>query len=92
MKRSQRKLFAIADEIARLDSEEAAVDAELGEHRQIADDAVRDAVVSGREGDRLDAEQSKADVRRFERRLAEIERRRAKLEDARTKLLNRLYD
>lgn len=92
MGRVERKLFAIADEMQELDAESRRVEDELGLHRHIADDTVRDAAVSGGEFDRLDAGLAGADVRRFERRLADIERRRAKLEKTRARLLTRLGD
>jgi hypothetical protein len=90
MKRVERKLLAIADELSRLATEQEQVDAELEFHRHIADDAVRDAAVSGGDFDRMDADQTVADVRRFERRLDEIARRRAKLDETRIRLLEKL--
>jgi hypothetical protein len=90
--RVERRLFAIADELNELAEEERLVDEELALHRHIAEDAVRDSVVSGGDFDRLEAGLAEADVRRFERRLAEIERRRVKLEEIRARLLARLGD
>jgi hypothetical protein len=90
MKRVERKLLAIGDELKRLNLEGDQVSAELEFHRHIADDAVRDAAVSGGDFDRMDADQTLADVRRFERRLDEIARRRAKLEATRSRLLGKL--
>lgn len=88
--RQARKLFAIADELQELAAEERRVDEELAMHRDIAEDAVRDSLVSGGDVDRLDAGLAEADVRRFERRLAEIFRRRDKLERTRARLLAKL--
>jgi|FLYL01.1.fsa_nt_gi hypothetical protein len=90
MRRLERKLFAIADELAALAEEEALVSAELEYHRSLADDAVRDAAVSGHPADRREAGLSLADVRRFERRLVEIAARRRRLEETRRKLIDRL--
>lgn len=80
----------IADQLKALDEEERQVRAELDHHRDMADDIQRDAVLSEGEFDRLEAGLAKADVGRFQKRLAEIERRRAKLEAARSKLLSKL--
>ena len=90
--RVERRLFAIADELNELAAEEHAVEEELEMHRHIAEDAVRDSVVSGGDFDRLEAGLAEADVRRFERRLADIERRRVKLERDRARLLTKLGD
>jgi hypothetical protein len=90
MGRAENRLFAIGDQLVALDNEEASVLAELEFHRHIADDAERDAIVGGGEFDRLDAGLTRADVTRFEKRLAEINRQRAKLQATRTKLLSRL--
>lgn len=90
MRRIQKKLFRIADELVALDQEEQAVAAELEFHRHLADDAVRDAAVSGLHHDGLDAGLTVADVTRFERRLVEIRARRTALENARADLVDRL--
>lgn len=90
MRRVERKLFAINDELASLAEEERLARAELEYHRSIHEDAVRDAAVSGLPVDRQEAGLTAADVRRFERRLAEIARRRQKLEEKRRRLLARL--
>jgi hypothetical protein len=89
---TQRRLFAINDELAELAEEEASLLAELNHRRHLADDIERDAVLSGGEFDRLEAAGSRADVERFERQLADIGRRRAKLHATRTKLLTKLED
>lgn len=90
MGRVEKKLFAIADALRELDLEEASVEEELAFHRHIADDVERDAVVRGGEFDQLEAGQTRADVTRFERRLADIARQRARLIETRTKLLAKL--
>jgi hypothetical protein len=90
MSRLTRKLFDINDELLALAEEERLVGEELVHHRHLHDDAVRDAAVSGLRVDREEAGLVAADVRRFERRLAEIAARRARLESDRAALLERL--
>ena len=88
--RLQRRLFRIADELARIDEEERLVAEELAYHRHLHDDAVRDAAVKGTGAARREAGLTAADVARFERRLEELRRRRQALEERRTALLRRL--
>ena len=90
MGRIENRLFRLADEVAALVTERDQVAAELAYHRHIADDAARDAAVSGAGSDRLEAAACSKDVRRFERRLLEIERRLGKLDARRTALLAKL--
>ncbi len=90
--RLERKLFQLGDELARLAEEERLVAEELTYHRHLADDAARDAAVSGAPLDRREAGLVAADVARFERRLAELQRRRRSLEERRRELLRRLGD
>lgn len=89
MGRTEKKLFAITDQIQALAAEEQQLRTELDHHRDMADDIERDAAVSEGEFDRLEAGLARADVGRFQKRLAEIERRRAKLESTRTRLLSK---
>jgi hypothetical protein len=92
MKRIERKLFEMADEIAALQrAEEIAVE-ELNIHRHLNDDTQRDATVSGSPIDRADARETAGDVARFERHVAQLRARRAKLEAKRAKLLSKLAD
>lgn len=90
MGRLERKLLAVIDELDHLAHEEEQVDAELSFHRLINDDVVRDAAVSELDVDRREAGATSADVRRFERRLAEMAARRAKLEGIRSDLTSRI--
>jgi hypothetical protein len=90
MSRLERKLLAVIDDLDRLAAESEQVDAELSFHRLIHDDTTRDAAVSELDVDRREAGATGADVRRFERRLAEIATRRAKLEAIRRDLTQRL--
>lgn len=85
-----RRVFRINDQIQALVDERVQVSEELEFHRHIADDAERDAAVSNSREDRLEAGATKADVRRFERRLGQIERSLAKLERKREALLAKL--
>ncbi len=89
-RRLQRRLFRIADELARIDVEERLVGEELVYHRHLHDDALRDAAVAGTAAARREAGLVAADVARFERRLAELRSRRRVLEERRAELLRRL--
>lgn len=90
MGRTERRLFSIADRMAELAQEEAAVREELSFHRHINDDAQRDAALSDSSFEKMEARLTAADVGRFERRLEQIDRERAKLETKRLELLDRL--
>ncbi len=92
MKRIERKLFRLADEIEALQSAEQLAAEELVYHEHLDDDTQRDAAVSGSPVDRADARETAADVARFRRHLEQLRRRRASLENKREKLLNRLAD
>ncbi|MGD2102820.1 MAG: hypothetical protein PVG83_11375 [Acidimicrobiia bacterium] len=89
MKRIHRKLFRLNDRIEELRREAAGVAAELEHHRSINDDAQRDAAV-GNYIDREEAGLTAADVRRFERALAEINVRLDKLTAKRDRLLAKI--
>lgn len=90
MKRIERKLFEIGDEIAALQKAEELASEELIYHEHLNDDAQRDAAVSDRPIDRADARETAGDVARFERHLQQLRRKRAKLETRKQKLLARL--
>jgi type IV secretory pathway VirD2 relaxase len=89
--RLHRRIFRLNDKIDSLDQEIRLVQAELGHHRSINDDAQRDAAV-GNYIDREEAGLTAADVRRFERSLTDLGARRAKLVEKRDHLLTRLPD
>lgn len=89
MKRIHRKLFRLNDRIEELRRESAGVAAELERHRSINDDAQRDAAV-GNYIDREEAGLTAADVRRFERALADIDVRVEKLTAKRDRLLSKM--
>lgn len=89
MRRIERRLFRLTDEISRLDREIMLVEEELSFHRHIADDARRDAVV-GNADDRAFAAETAGDVPRFERSLASLRARRRRLESKRVRLLGQM--
>lgn len=89
LKRLHRRLFSLNEEIASLQAEARLVAAELEYHRSINEDAQRDASV-GNYIDREEAGLTRADVRRFERTLANLEERTTKLTVKRDRLLTKL--
>ena len=89
MRRRERKLFRIADEIAALADAEAQAREELSMLEHIDDDARRDALVSGHPIDRADARQTTADVERMRRHVEDLRRRRERLERRRDRMLGR---
>lgn len=91
MGRLEARIMSINDQLADLAAEETLVLEELSYHRHINDDAQRDAAL-GDADDRAFAYDSRQDVARFERAVAELARRRTKLETKRQKLLGRLDD
>ncbi len=90
MRRLERKIFAINDEIAALRRDERLAAEELIFHQHLHDDANRDALVSDSPLDRADARETGADVARFERHIAELALRRQRLEVERDRLLTKL--
>lgn len=86
VKRIHRRLFRINEKIAYLQEEASQVAAELEYHRSINEDAQQDAAV-GNYIDREEAGLTAADVRRFERTLAELEEKTAKLTAKRNRLI-----
>ena len=89
LKRVHRRLFRLNEKIAKLEEEARNVDAELEYHRSINDDAQRDAVV-GNYIDREEAGLTAADVRRFEKTLADLNSKRDALVTKRDRLLTTL--
>lgn len=86
VKRVHRRIFRLNDKIAVLESEARQVAAELEYHRSINDDAQRDAAV-GNYIDREEAGATAADVRRFEKTLADLNAKVEKLTAKRDALL-----
>lgn len=89
--RIHRRLFRLNDRIQSISRELSLVDAELGHHRAINDDAQMDAAF-GNYIDREEAGRTSGDVRRFERTAHYLRARRAKLVKTRDRLLARLPD
>ena len=92
MPRLERRILRLNDELVELAREEQEVFEELQFHRHLNDDAQRDAAVSDRPDDRALADQTKADVERFEKAVEDVRRRRDRIEQKRQKLLDRLGD
>jgi hypothetical protein len=92
MKRIERRLFRMNDDIAALVRAEELAAEELNYHRHLNDDTQRDAIVSGSPIDRSDARETAGDVARFERHLENLRSRRSKLERKRAQLLAKLTD
>lgn len=90
MRRVERKLFKINDEIAALREAERLAGEELSYHRHLADDAERDAAVSESPFDRADARETSADVARFEAHVDMLQQKRLRLEGDRARLLRNL--
>jgi hypothetical protein len=90
MKRRERRLFRINDEIAALNEAVRLAEEELIFHQHLDDDAKRDAAASGNPLDRADARETSADVARFEEHIQNLRNARAQLEAKRARLLDRL--
>ena len=90
MKRIERKLFQIGDEIKALEDAERLAHEELIYHQHLNDDAQRDAAVSDSPLDRADARETAGDVDRFERHLSSLRAQRKRLEERRRRLLDKL--
>lgn len=90
MKRVERRLLRINDELLRLRREEELLRGELDMHRSLHDDAARDAAVYESPVERENAHESGKDVATFERALATLEARRKGLQAKRERLLERL--
>lgn len=90
MRRIERRLLRLNEALQRLRREEELVAGELDMHRHLADDAGRDAAVSGTPDDRADARDTSRDVARFEEALAAVRAKVVRLEAKRDRLLGRL--
>ena len=91
VKRVHRKLFRLNDKIAALERDISSASAELDYHRSINEDAQQDAAV-GNYIDREEAGLTSADVKRFEKTIADLETKRAKLVEKRDHLLASIPD
>ena len=92
MKRIERKLFQLNDQIAAIEEAERLAAEELTYHEHLNDDTQRDAAVSGSPIDRADARETSSDVSRFRRHLGQVQTSREKLEAKRKRLLDKLGD
>jgi len=90
MKRIEKKLFQVGDEIAAIDEAIRLAREELIYHDHLNDDAQRDAAVSDSPIDRADARDTASDVGRMESHIAGLEAARDKLTMRRTTLLGKL--
>jgi len=90
MRRVERKLFRINDEIEALREAKRLAGEELSYHRHLADDAERDAAVSDSPFDRADARESSADVARFEAHIDKLQQKQLRLEADRNRLMRTL--
>jgi hypothetical protein len=91
VRRLEKRLFAVTDEIARLRTVIGQTEEELRVHRHLEDDARRDAAVGG-PIEREDARETGRDVERFLRLVADLHGRIGRLEARRIELLTRLGD
>lgn len=89
MRRLEKRLFAITDEIDRLRETVRQTEEEWYVLQHLDDDAQRDAAVGG-PIDRDDARETARDVARFQKLITELRRRLTNLEAKRVDLLNRL--
>ena len=89
LKRVHRRLFRLNEKIVKLEEEASQVEAELEYHRSINEDAQRDAAV-GNYIDREEAGLTAADVRRFEKTLADLNSKMDALVTKRDRLLTTL--
>jgi hypothetical protein len=89
VKRIERRILAIADQIAALDEQLRLTREELIIHQHLDDDARRDAAVGG-PIEREDARITGSDVARFQAVANRLERQITRLEGKRARLLSRL--
>jgi hypothetical protein len=90
MKRLERKLFRIGDELAAIDEAIRLAREELIFHDHLNDDAQRDAAVSDSPIDRSDARETEGDVARMKDHIESLELSKRRLEIKRQKLLAKL--
>ncbi|MGH8924423.1 MAG: hypothetical protein ACRDWA_07295 [Acidimicrobiia bacterium] len=87
LRRTERRLLKVLDELENLAEQHRIVEAELTAHTHINDDAQRDAALGI---DRLEATATRNEVMRFMRLLAAIEARQKRLLEVRAKLTSQL--
>ena len=89
MRRIERRILRISDELERIREQVRLTEEELRIHQHLDDDARRDAAVGG-PIEREDARITSGDVARFDRLLASLRSQEAQLEEQRHKLLKRV--
>jgi predicted component of type VI protein secretion system len=92
VRRTERRLFKLNEDLARLRREEELTLGELTMHAHLHDDDIRDAVVSDAPGDRADARQSAKDVDRLQGALESVRSRIGRVKRQRADLLAKLDD
>ena len=90
MKRIERRLFRLGDELAAIERALHLANEELVYHEHLNDDTQRDAAVSGSPVDRADARETASDVARFERHIEQLRSKQQKLQAQRAKLARKL--
>ena len=90
MRRTEKRLFKLNEELARLRREEELTRGELEMHSHLLDDFQRDAVVSDAPAERAEARQSAKDVDRLQGALESVRARIARGEKTRAELLAKL--
>jgi hypothetical protein len=90
MKRIERRIFALGDEIERLREAERLAREELVYHEHLDDDARRDAAVSDSPLDRDDARVTGQDVARARKVVEKLAAKRLVLEGRRQALIEKL--
>ena len=86
-RRTERRLLKVLDEMENLAEQHRIVEAELGAHSHINDDAQRDAALGI---DRLEATATRNEVLRFMRILSDIEARQKRLLEVKARLTSHL--
>ena len=90
MRRRERRLFRLTDDLQRLRRDLELTAGELEMHRYLDEDARSDAAVSGSPLDRADAYQASKDVQRLAAAQEALRQRIARLEEERERLLSDL--
>ncbi|MEX0826564.1 MAG: hypothetical protein WD184_07455 [Acidimicrobiia bacterium] len=89
MRRIERRILRISDELGHLREQVRLTEEELRIHQHLDDDARRDAAVGG-PLEREDARITSGDVNRFERLLVDLRSQESRLEEQRRRLLGRM--
>ncbi|MEX2419346.1 MAG: hypothetical protein WD652_03110 [Acidimicrobiia bacterium] len=89
MRRIERRILRISDELEQLREQVRLTEEELRIHQHLDDDARRDAAVGG-PIEREDARITSGDVNRFERLLVDLRSQESRLEEQRRRLVDRM--